>query len=112
MDVLHWHNDVVSLPEGAQPLARSEKTKVQAFRFGSALGMQFHLEVTPTLLEEWLDESSMVKDLKAAGGSKSQLREAFAEYNPQLQPLADQVFSSFAARCNSYEQSLLQAQQG
>lgn len=112
VDVLHWHNDVVSLPEGAQPLARSAKTKVQAFRFGSALGMQFHLEVTPTLLEEWLDESSMVKDLKAVGGSKSQLREAFAEYNPQLQPLADQVFSSFAARCNSYGQSLLQAQQG
>ena len=111
VDVLHWHNDVVSLPEGAQPLARSEKTKVQAFRFGSALGMQFHLEVTPTLLEEWLDESSMVKDLKAAGGSKSQLREAFAEYNPQLQPLADQVFSSFAARCNSYGQNLAQAQQ-
>lgn len=111
VDVLHWHNDVVSLPEGAQPLARSAKTKVQAFRFGSALGMQFHLEVTPTLLEEWLDESSMVKDLKAAGGSKSQLREAFAEYNPQLQPLADQVFSSFAARCNSYGQNLAQAQQ-
>lgn len=112
VDVLHWHNDVVSLPEGAQPLARSAKTKVQAFRFGSALGMQFHLEVTPTLLEEWLDESSMIKDLKAAGGSKSQLREAFAEYNPQLQPLADQVFSSFAARCNSYGQNLAQAQQG
>ena len=111
LTVLHWHNDVVSLPEGAQPLARSAKTKVQAFRFGSALGMQFHLEVTPTLLEEWLDESSMVKDLKAAGGSKSQLREAFAEYNPQLQPLADQVFSSFAARCNSYGQNLAQAQQ-
>lgn len=45
VDVLHWHNDVVSLPEGAQPLARSAKTKVQAFRFGSALGMQFHLRL-------------------------------------------------------------------
>ena len=56
IDVLHWHNDVVSLPEGAQPLARSANTKNQAFRFGSALGLQFHLEVTPTLLEEWLDE--------------------------------------------------------
>ena len=106
VDVLHWHNDVVTLPEGAQPLARSEKTKNQAFRFGSALGLQFHLEVTPTLLEEWLDEPSMVKDLKAVGGSKSKLREAFAECNPQLQPLADQVFSGFAARCNSYAQSM------
>ena len=93
IDVLHWHNDVVGLPAGAQLLARSEHTKVQAFRIGSALGMQFHLEVTPTLLEEWLDESSMVKDLKAVGGSKSQLREAFAEYNPRLQPLAEQVLA-------------------
>ena len=106
IDVLHWHNDVVGLPAGAQLLARSEHTKVQAFRIGSALGMQFHLEVTPTLLEEWLDESSMVKDLKAVGGSKSQLREAFAEYNPRLQPLAEQVFGGFAARCNTYAQSL------
>lgn len=106
INVLHWHNDVVSLPEGAQPLARSAATKNQAFRFGSALGLQFHLEVTSTLLEEWLDEPSMVKDLKAAGGSKSKLREDFAEYNPRLQPLADQVFSSFAARCNSYAATL------
>ena len=87
IDVLHWHNDVVSLPEGAQPLARSANTKNQAFRFGSALGLQFHLEVTPTLLEEWLDEPSMVKELKASGGSKSKLREDFAAYDPQLQLL-------------------------
>ena len=106
LDVLHWHNDVVTLPEGAQPLAKSAKTKNQAFRFGSALGLQFHLEVTPTLLDEWLDEPCMVKDLKAAGGSKSQLRDAFAEYNPQLQPMADQVFSGFAARCSTYAATL------
>lgn len=106
INVLHWHNDVVGLPAGAQLLARSEHTKVQAFRVGSALGLQFHLEVTPTLLEEWLDEPSMVKDLKAVGGSKDQLREAFAACNPQIQPLADQVFSGFAARCSTYAQTL------
>ena len=43
---------------------------------------------------------------KAAGGSKSQLRDAFAEYNPQLQPMADQVFSGFAARCSTYAATL------
>ena len=106
INVLHWHNDVVGLPADAQLLARSSSTKVQAFRFGSALGLQFHLEVTAPILEEWLDEPSMVKDLKAAGGSKSKLREDVAEYNPQLQPLAEQVFSGFAARCNTYAQSL------
>ena len=105
--MLHWHNDVVTLPEGATAVgakARRRRTR----RSGSVrrLGLQFHLEVTPTLLDEWLDEPCMVKDLKAAGGSKSQLRDAFAEYNPQLQPMADQVFSGFAARCSTYAATL------
>ena len=94
------------LPAEGQLLSRSSSTKVQAFRLGSALGMQFHLEVCGSLLDEWLDEPSMVKDLKAAGGSKSQLREQFAQYDQLLQPLAEQVFSGFAARCNSYAQTL------
>lgn len=106
IDVLHWHNDVVTLPDGAQPLACSASTKVQAFRAGSALGLQFHLEVTASVLEEWLDESRMVKELKAAGFSKSKLREDFALYDPLLRPLAEQVFSGFAARCSTYAQSL------
>ncbi|NMN00777.1 GMP synthase [Bifidobacterium sp. DSM 109958] len=106
ISVLHWHNDVIGVPEGAQVLARTHGTKVQAFRVGSALGMQFHLEVTASLLEEWLDEPSMVKDLKSVGLSKSQLRDQFAEFNPTLQPLAEQVFSGFAARCNTYAKAL------
>jgi len=106
LTVLHWHNDVVGLPAEGQLLARSSSTKVQAFRLGSALGMQFHLEVCGSLLDEWLDEPSMVKDLKAAGGSKSRLREQFAQYDQLLHPLAEQVFSGFAARCNSYAQTL------
>ena len=106
LTVLHWHNDVVGLPAEGQLLSRSSSTKVQAFRLGSALGMQFHLEVCGSLLDEWLDEPSMVKDLKAAGGSKSRLREQFAQYDQLLQPLAEQVFSGFAARCNSYAQTL------
>lgn len=107
LDVLQWHNDCVTLPDGATLLARSGAAKVQAFRFGSALGMQFHLEVTPQLLEEWLEEPLMVKQLKASGGSKSQLREQYAACNPQLQPLAEQVFSGFAARCNTYASTLM-----
>lgn len=42
-DVLHWHGDVLELPEGSTRLARSALTETQAFRFGTAAwGMVFH----------------------------------------------------------------------
>ena len=48
----HWHCDQFELPAGATLLARSEACVNQAFASGSALGMQFHLEVTPAWLLE------------------------------------------------------------
>ena len=104
IDVLHWHRDQVTVPAGGQMLASSEDTLNQAFRMGSALCMQFHLEVTPPLLEEWLDEPVMTKQLSKSRISK--IRDDFAVDNPQLMPLAEQVFSGFAARCDTYARSL------
>lgn len=100
VNVLHWHSDVVGLPEGAQLLARSEKTKVQAFRIASALGLQFHLEVTPAMLEEWLAEPKMAGKLSKS--EKKRMLADFEECNSQLLPLADSVFNGFAARCSTY----------
>lgn len=104
VDVLHWHSDAVTLPPGAQLLAKSSRTKVQAYRIGSALGLQFHLEVTGTMLERWLDEPAMTKDLSTS--QLSALRKDFARCDPQLLPLADAVFSGFAARCATYAASI------
>lgn len=52
--VLHWHSDAADLPSGATLLAATTATPVQAFRAGSALGLQFHVEMTDALLTEWL----------------------------------------------------------
>lgn len=61
--VLHWHSDAVDLPAGATLLARTHTTPVQAFRAGSALGLQFHLEVDAGLLSTWLAEPGMTAGL-------------------------------------------------
>lgn len=61
--VLHWHDDAVDLPGGATLLARSPGTPVQAFRAGSALGLQFHVEVDLPLLDDWLRTPEMVAGL-------------------------------------------------
>ncbi|KQU61225.1 hypothetical protein ASG84_01465 [Rhodococcus sp. Leaf278] len=45
--VVHWHTDTFDLPAGAVLLASSNLYRNQAFRFGSGLGLQFHVELTP-----------------------------------------------------------------
>lgn len=46
LDVLHWHGDTFSLPEGARRTASSKVTANQAFVFRkNVIGLQFHLEV-------------------------------------------------------------------
>ena len=60
--VLHWHGDVFDLPEGAELLARSERTEVQAFRHGNAWGVLFHPESDFALLEAWLAVPEMVHE--------------------------------------------------
>ncbi len=61
--VLHWHSDAVELPDGATLLASTAATPVQAFRLGSALGIQFHVELSASHLELWLSTPDMVSEL-------------------------------------------------
>ena len=104
MTVLHWHGDVADLPAGARLLASSPATRVQAFRAGSALGLQFHLEVTRALFERWLREPGMVADFNET--QLARLRRQFTVYDPLIRPLADAVFSRFAARCAAAEAAI------
>ncbi len=56
LTVFHWHGDTFELPEGAVRMASSAMYKNQAFRIGNqAVGLQFHLEVTPEGIEKWID---------------------------------------------------------
>jgi GMP synthase (glutamine-hydrolysing) len=53
--VFHWHGETFDLPHGAVRLAFSPLTMNQAFRLGlTCYGLQFHLEVDPTMIEAWL----------------------------------------------------------
>ncbi len=47
------HGETFDLPAGARLLATGDEVSHQAFAAGSALGLQFHLEATPAIIEAW-----------------------------------------------------------
>lgn len=47
------HGETFEIPDGGRLLFTGEKVKNQAFLCGSALGLQFHLELTGAILADW-----------------------------------------------------------
>jgi len=63
--VFHWHEETFDLPEGAHRLAWSENCLNQAFRYNRLVyGLQFHLEVTPEMIADWLTEDANSEDVR------------------------------------------------
>lgn len=49
-----WHHDRWQAPPGATVIARTPRAQ-QAYVLGRSMGVQFHPELTPTMLQGWLD---------------------------------------------------------
>jgi GMP synthase (glutamine-hydrolysing) len=90
--VFHWHGETFDLPKGAELLASSEACAHQAFRLHTNVyGLQFHLEVTPEMIEDWLGEAQNrhhVQELKAPIDPNANA--------PRLTELATLIFTRWA----------------
>lgn len=62
--VFHWHGDTFDLPQNAIRLVSSSDYPNQAFLLETAVGIQFHIEVTDEMIKLWLDKSQ--KELSEA----------------------------------------------
>ena len=65
---LQWHGDTFDLPGGAVRLAGSISYPNQAFRYGDAYGVQFHLEVSAAMAREWAEVPAYEASLERALG--------------------------------------------
>jgi GMP synthase (glutamine-hydrolysing) len=93
---LHWHGDVFDLPHGAVSLARSGLTEHQAFRAADqALGLLFHLEVTPTHVANMAE--AFAAELEEAGIDRTDLLKKSDDLTRDLEPVASHVFRQWAA---------------
>ena len=69
LQVIHWHEDIFVLPPGALRLATSADTPNQAFRIGKrAYGLQYHIEVTPEMLDIWFGDPDYKKEIVRTSG--------------------------------------------
>jgi GMP synthase (glutamine-hydrolysing) len=96
--VFQWHGDTFDLPLGAVHLARSEHCKHQAFRYGpSAYGFQFHIEMTPEMIDQWLEEPGNRCDLAGLDYiDETTIRAQTPTRLPAMRALAGRVLPRFA----------------
>jgi len=91
--VAAWHGDTFDLPPEAQVLATTG-TVPHAFRHGSAMGVQFHPEVTPELWKGWTDKVG-TNDLSDAGLDPVAFQEQLDEDRERLRSQAVAFFCAW-----------------
>ena len=77
-EAFQWHHYTHELPDGAVELARS-RVCLQAYRLGSALGVQFHPEVRAQQVEAWLGEDP--DDVADPAALRAATHERIADWN-------------------------------
>jgi GMP synthase-like glutamine amidotransferase len=86
--VLQWHGETFDLPPGATWLVTSAACRHQAFRVGPRIyALQFHLEVTPEMIEDWCAQDVNRGDLSEV---RTPIKPAL--HAARLTALAQQVF--------------------
>jgi len=95
-DVLHWHNDMAGIPEGARLLASSPGCPHQAFRFQNRIyGLQFHMEINKegakALIENCPED---LKPGKYIQSKDSLLASDFASINENMFKFLDIFFEN------------------
>jgi GMP synthase (glutamine-hydrolysing) len=91
----HWHGDVFNLPSGAVALALSDKTPVQAYRYGDkAYGLLFHAEMTEEILAALVNEFR--DGLKRVGVDGDAILAEAPRHLPTLERIGGAIFSRWA----------------
>jgi len=85
--VFQMHGETFCLPAGATLICRGERVTHQALVWGSALGVQFHLELTEDMASEW------TAGIRA--GEHSVIMDETRRYLPESHRLCMTIVSKF-----------------
>lgn len=107
VEILIWHHEAFTLPAGAAPLYSSPFCAEQAYAFGNTVATVAHPEVTPELLESWLDLYGYdIEPTVPSVQSIEQIREALAKRCVAMHAaFTDRLYEKWLARIVAYAQA-------
>ena len=89
LTVFQWHGDTFEIPQGGTLLVQGKRCRNQAFKVGNyAYGLQFHIEVTPDMVREWMKDQKYAVDVK-------KIIKGSLDKGDFLQRQATMIFSNF-----------------
>ncbi len=99
---LQWHGDTFEVPAGGIHLGSSAVYRNQAFCFGEvAYAVQFHVEVTDHMLNEWQHVPAYRESARNALGESGfeSLARAFGSARSSMAASATRLFNGWLDRC-------------
>jgi GMP synthase-like glutamine amidotransferase len=99
----HWHGETFSLPPNATCILTNAHCTHQAFVIGPHLGMQCHIEMTDTMIEDWCEVGA--EEISASNSpavqTPDEIRAHKAAMLPQLHTVADALYTRWISRLKS-----------
>ena len=95
--VFQWHGDTFGIPSGGKRLAFSERCQNQALKYGRNIyGIQFHVEVTKTMIAQWADAyKGELESLKGVVSDKQRMLEDYDKLSKVYTKQAEQFYVNF-----------------
>ena len=101
VETFQWHGAEISqLPDGTEILATNASCPIQAFRYGPhAYGLQYHVEITASTVDEWSDIPEYRAGLERVlgAGAATRLREMVANRLPSFMTSARRLNDNISA---------------
>ena len=88
----NWHFDSFTLPPGAKLIAETD-VGPQAYVIGRSLGLQFHPEVTPEIMDDWV--KAYRHELDGDGVDPDALLEETHRIAPEVRKRSEKLFNHF-----------------
>jgi GMP synthase-like glutamine amidotransferase len=97
-EAFHWHGEAFSIPPGGTRVLENAHCANQAFAIGKHLGMQCHVEMTETLIGDWLQGGAReIEESHSSPGVQEpgEVRKDMAQRVAALHAVADRLYDKW-----------------